>query len=101
MKKIKKVKEKTIKTNKYECLFDMYVRCGAGTNYGIKLVKDLVKDEKINATSNNLFDYAILKKGTIYEALEIINNNGIWAKTNSGYICIEGVSKTKYAKEVE
>lgn len=94
-------KKKTIKTNKYECLYDMYVRYGAGTNYGIKLVKDLSDEDKLNATSNNLFDYAILKKGSVYEALEIINKNGIWAKTNSGYICIEGVSKTKYAKEVE
>lgn len=94
-------RKKTIKTNKYECLFDMYVRCGAGINYGIKLVNNLSDEDKVNATSNNLFDYAILKKGSVYEALEIINKNGIWAKTNSGYICIEGVSKTKYAKEVE
>lgn len=94
-------KKKTIKTNKYECLFDMYVRYGAGTNYGIKLVKDLAEDEKLNVVNNNPFTYAILKKGTVYEALEVINNNGIWAKTNSGYICIEGISKTKYAKEVD
>lgn len=94
-------KKKSIKTNKYKCLFDMYVRYGAGINYGIKLVNNLSDEDKINATSNNLFDYAILKKGSVYEALEIINNNGIWAKTNSGYICIEGASKTKYAKEVE
>lgn len=83
----------------YITLNDMYVRWGAGTNYGIKLVKNLTEDGKKNATSTNLNAYAIYKKGTIYTALDVIRNeNGIWARTPSGYVCMEGISGTKYAR---
>lgn len=83
----------------YVTLDNMYVRWGAGTNYGIKLVKDLTADGKKNATSSNPYAYAVYKKGTIYTALDIIRNAyGIWAKTPSGYVCMHGVSGTDYAK---
>ena len=83
----------------YVTLNDMYVRWGAGTNYGIKLVKNLTADGKKNATSTNPNAYAIYKKGTIYTALDVIRNeNGIWARTPSGYVCMEGISGTKYAR---
>ena len=82
----------------YVTLSDMYVRWGAGMNYGIKLVKNLTPDGKKNATSNNPNAYAIYKKGTIYTALDVIRNeNGIWARTPSGYVCMEGISGKKYA----
>lgn len=84
----------------YVTLDNMYVRWGAGLNYGIKLVKDLTPDGKRNATSSNPYDYAVYKKGTIYTALDVITNNyGVWAKTPSGYVCMEGASKTKYASK--
>lgn len=83
----------------YECLYDMYVRWGAGLKYGVKLVKNLTEDGKKNATSKNPNAYAVYKKGTIYTALEVINNEyGIWARTPSGYVCMEGTSGTKYAR---
>ena len=85
----------------YKTLSDMYVRWGAGFNYGIKLVKDLTVDGKKNATSKNPYSYAVYKKGTIYTALEVIKiNYGVWAKTPSGYVCMEGASKTKYASKI-
>ena len=83
----------------YVTLDNMYVRWGAGTNYGIKLVKDLTADGKKNATSSNPYAYAVYKKGTIYTALDVIRNAyGVWAKTPSGYVCMHGVSGTDYAK---
>lgn len=84
----------------YVTLDNMYVRWGAGTNYGVKLVKDLTIDGRKNATSSNPYAYAVYKKGTIYTALDVIRNqNGIWAKTPSGYVCMEGKSGTRYAKK--
>jgi hypothetical protein len=78
----------------------MYVRWGAGLNYGIKLVKDLTVDGRRNATSNNPNSLAVYKKGTIYTALEVIKNKyGVWARTPSGYVCMEGASTTKYARK--
>ena len=84
----------------YVTLDNMYVRWGAGTNYGVKLVKNLTPDGKKNATSQNPDAYAVYKKGTIYTALEVIRNiNGVWARTPSGYVCMRGVSGTYYAKK--
>ena len=84
----------------YVTLNDMYVRWGAGTNYGIKLVKNLTPDGKRNAYYKDPNAYAIYKKGTVYTALEVIKNKyGIWARTPSGYVCMEGASKTKYARK--
>ena len=84
----------------YFTLDNMYVRWGAGTNYGVKLVKNLTPDGKKNATSQNPDAYAVYKKGTIYTALEVIRNvYGVWARTPSGYVCMRGVSGTYYAKK--
>lgn len=88
-----------VKGYDYVTLRDMYVRWGAGMNYGIKLVKNLTEDGKKNATSKNPNAYAVYKTGTIYTALDVIRNeNGIWARTPSGYVCMEGLSGTKYAR---
>lgn len=87
-----------IKGRDYKTLDNMYVRWGAGTNYGIKLVKDLTPDGQKNALYPYPNSYAIYKKGTIYTALDVITNKyGVWAKTPSGYVCMEGASGTKYA----
>ena len=83
----------------YQTLDDMYVRWGAGTNYGIKLVKNLTIDGQKNAYYKDPNAYAIYKKGTIYTALEVIRNSyGIWARTPSGYVCMQGISGTKYSR---
>ena len=83
----------------YITLSDMYVRWGAGTNYGVKLVKNMTADGKNNALYKDPYAYAIYKKGTVYTALDVIKNeNGIWARTPSGYVCMMGVSGTEYAK---
>lgn len=85
----------------YKTLNDMYVRCNAGLIYGIKLVKNLTQDGKRNATSKNPNSLAVYKKGTIFTALEIINNKyGVWARTPSGYVCIKGASGRIYSSKL-
>lgn len=89
-----------IKGYNYITLENMYVRYGAGLNYGIKLVKNLTPDGKKNAYNQNPNAYAVYKKGTIYTALDVIKNNyGIWARTPSGYVCMRGNSGTDYARK--
>lgn len=78
------------KKGNYITLQEMNIRTGAGSDFTIKKVKDLTKDGQKNSTSDKLDDDAKYKKGTIFTALEIIINNGVWAKTPSGYICIVG-----------
>ena len=91
-----------IKGYDYQTLDNMYVRWGAGTKYGIKLVKNLTADGKKNAYNQNPNAYAVYKKGTIYTALDVIKNEyGIWARTPSGYVCMRGVSGTIYSKRVK
>lgn len=89
-----------VKGYDYVTLDNMYVRYGAGLNYGIKLVKDLTPDGKKNAYNQNPNAYAVYKKGTIYTALDVIRNNyGVWARTPSGYVCMRGASGTYYARK--
>lgn len=87
-------------SNVYITKGDMYVRCGPGPKYQIKLVKNLTDDGKKNATSNNLNSYAVYKKGTKFTAKEIYENeNGIWAETPSGFVCLKGSSGTVYCEK--
>lgn len=89
-----------VKGYNYVTLDNMYVRYGAGLNYGIKLVKNLTPDGKKNAYNQNPNAYAVYKKGTIYTALDVIKNNyGVWARTPSGYVCMRGASGTYYARK--
>lgn len=83
----------------YFTLENMYVRNGAGTNYKIKKVKELSKDGKMNALYKRDNDLAIYKKGTKFTALKIINSNGVWALTPSGYVCIKGKSGKIYCQK--
>lgn len=87
--------------NLYITLYNMYVRCGAGYQYGTKLYKDLTEDGKKNALDKNDYNYAIYKKGTIFTALEVIKNSdgSVWAKTPSGYVVIKGASGTVYCEK--
>ena len=89
-----------VKGCNYVTLDNMYVRYGAGLNYGIKLVKNLTPDGKKNAYNQNPNAYAVYKKGTVYTALDVIKNNyGVWARTPSGYVCMRGASGTYYARK--
>lgn len=88
------------KAGDYKTLTEMNVRTGAGTNYRIKKVKELTPDGKKHATSKNPNANAVYKKGTIFTALKIEKKgNDYWAKTPSGYICIQQ-GKNKYCKKV-
>jgi len=84
----------------YKTLTELNVRTGAGTNYRIKKVKELTADGKKHATSKNPNADAVYKKGTVFTALKIEKKgNDYWAKTPSGYICIQQ-GKNKYCKKV-
>lgn len=85
----------------YHTLYNMYVRYGAGYNYGTKLYKELTEDGKKNALDKYDDCYAIYKKGTIFTALEVITNSdgSIWAKTPSGFVVIKGKSGTIYCEK--
>ena len=90
-----------IENKDYRTLYNMYVRCGAGDNYPIKLVRELTEDGKKNALFNGANDIAIYKKGTVFTALEIINNEyGKWAKTPSGFVCIKGSDGINYSEKL-
>lgn len=98
---LKDVEVKECKHPVYITNYNMYVRWGAGTNYGIKLVKQLTEDGKKNALDNNPYSYAIYKKGTKFTVYEIVTNNyGTWGKSPSGWICLIGQSGTNYCSEV-
>ena len=85
----------------YKTIGTMNVRTGAGTSYTIKKVYQLTADGRKNATSTNGNANAVYKAGTIFTALEIVNNNaGTWARTPSGWVCIKGASGTVYCSEV-
>lgn len=88
--------------NDYKTLYNMYVRCGAGYNYGTKLYKELTEDGKKNALDKYDDCYAIYKKGTVFTALDVItnNDNSVWAKTPSGYVVIKGASGTVYCEKL-
>ncbi len=88
---IRKIEE-YVKGN-YKTLYNMYIRSGPGTNFRIKKVSELTKNGKENSLYKNLNSSAIYKKGTVFTALEIINNGAsFWAKTPSGYICLKDAS---------
>ena len=91
-----------IKNPIYETLGDMYVRCGAGTNFGVKRVRDLTEDGKKHATSTNPDAYAVYRKGTRFTCYELVDlGKGLWARTPSGYVCVRGKSGTVYSVEVK
>lgn len=85
----------------YITLEDMNIRSGAGYKYAIKKVKDMSENGKKHATSTNLNSNATYKKGTEFTALEIIKvgSKEYWAKTPSGYICLQGTSGKIYCKK--
>lgn len=100
---IQKVKEKvkpTYKTGEYKTTTEVNVRTGAGTKYRIKKVKELSSDGRKHATSKNPNAYAVYKSGTEFTAQKIIKEgNNYWAKTPSGYVCIQ-YGNDKYCKKI-
>ena len=50
-------------------------------------------------TSTKPNDNAVIKKGTNFTAIDIVDRNGIWAKNYSGYICIKD-NKKIYCKKI-
>ena len=97
----KNVKDYVYNLGNYKTLYNMNVRRGASINSDIKKVKELTEDGKRNATSQNPNDNAVYKQGTIFTAKEIIeDNNYVWAKSPSGYICLKDKDNI-YCEKVE
>lgn len=86
-------------SNNYRCIGNMYVRYGAGLNYGIKRVKELTEDGRKHSTTPDRPNAdAIYKAGTIWTCKELVNNKyGIWGRSPSGWICIIGASGKEYS----
>lgn len=100
-KEVSKYTGEEIGNKDYKTLYNMNVRTGAGDNYPIKLVRELTKDGRKNALYDGDNDSAIYKKGTVFTALEIVNNSyGKWAKTPSGYVCIKGSDGITYSEKI-
>lgn len=88
--KFKNVKDYVYNLGNYKTLYNMNVRYEPTINSRIKKVSELTEDGQRNATSNNPNDNAVYKQGTIFTAKEIIkDNNYLWAKSPSGYICLK------------
>ena len=84
----------------YKTLDIMKVRTGPGVKYRQKKVKELTADGKKNATSKNPNADACYKKGIVFTAIKIKKDGkNYWAKTPSGYVCIQ-FGNTKYCKKV-
>lgn len=98
--KVINVVKPAYKTGTYKTTTAVNVRAGAGTNYRIKKVKELSADGRRHATSKNPNAYAVYKSGTEFTAQKIIKQgNNWWAKTPSGYVCLQ-YGNEKYAKKI-
>ena len=87
-------------TGDYKTLDVMKVRTGPGVKYRQKKVKELTPDGKKNATSKSPNADACYKKGIVFTAIKIEQEGkNYWAKTPSGYVCIQ-FGSTKYCKKV-
>ena len=94
------LKKEEYTTGDYKTLTKLNVRSGPGVSYKQKLVKDLTSDGKKNCTSKNLDALAVYKKGIVFTALKIIKkDNSYWAKTPSGYVCLQ-LNNELYCKKV-
>lgn len=90
-----KVKKAYEEGKNYKLLYNMKVRVAPNINSKQKLYKDLTADGQRNAFSQF---YAVFKVGTIITALEVIeNNNEVWIKCPSGYVCAKS-GNTTYIK---
>ena len=86
----------------YKVISPRYVRVGAGTEYRIKKVAELTPDGKNHCVNKKLTANAQYKAGTPFTALEIIyaSNYSVWARTPSGYVCIQSSKGTQYCSKV-
>lgn len=80
----------------YKTLYNLNIRKSPnGEKVKVKNCTDSIKKA---LTSKNPNAYAVVKEGTKFTALDVVKDNGYWAKNYSGYICIE--NKKEYCKKV-
>lgn len=81
----------------YKCKYNMYIR--KSPNGKPVKVKECTTEMKKALTSKSPNADAIVKKGTKFTALAVVNQNGsYWAQNYSGYICIND-GKTEYCSK--
>ena len=84
----------------YITLEPLKIRTGPGVNYRQKTVKELTVNGQSSTTSKGKNEKAVYKKGTVFTALKIVKKeDSYWAKTPSGYVCLQ-LNNTKYCKKV-
>lgn len=94
-------KKEKYTTGDYITLTELNVRSGPGTNYKQKLVRELTKNGKKNVVNKKSSSKAVYRKGITFTALKIVkNDNGYWAKTPSGYVCLK-LGNEVYCKKVK
>ena len=94
------VKEPVVTEGTYKTNYNMNIRKKPSVNSEIVKVKDCTSAMKPALTSTNPNANAVVKKGTNFTALDIIQDgNYIWAKNYSGYICISDGS-TQFCTKV-
>lgn len=94
---------KGISLGEYKVESPRYIRTGAGTEYRIKKVGEVSTYAQEHAVNKKKTANAQLEKGTILEALDITkgrNNNSIWCRTYSGYICLMSSTGKEYCIKV-
>ena len=92
--------KKPVYTNDiYRCDYNMNIRKKPnGEHVKVKECTDAMKKALTSKSPNA---NAVIKKGTNFTALEIVQSgNGYWARNYSGYICIDD-GETKYCTKVD
>lgn len=93
----KKTTKLTYTAGKYKTNEDMTLREGPGTSYEKIAWKDMTDMAKKSSPDKGTGAY--YSKGVIFSALEVVNTDKTaWARTPSGWICIEASSKNKPIK---
>lgn len=91
-------KKLTYTTGDYVTNDVMNIRSGPGTEYSIKKWSDMTSGSKATNPKTST-GKAYYKKGIIFTALEVFNyENEAWARTPSGYICLE-MNGEKFCKK--
>ena len=94
--------EPDYKKGLYKVISPRYVRVGPGTEYRIKKVAELTADGQTHCVNTKPTAQAQYKAGTPFTALEIVyaSNYSVWARTPSGYVCIQSAKGTQYCSKV-
>ena len=90
-----------MKKGNYIVVSPRYIRYGAGTDYGIKQVKELTIDGQRHCVNQKPNAKAQYKKGTPFTVnlLKYASNGAVWGLSPSGWLCLRSHKGEYYCKE--